>query len=183
MAAETATANRIALDLLEVRPTDQILEIGFGHGATIARLAERAGQGCVAGVDASAAMLHMAARRNRDDVARGLVELRQARAEDLPYASGRFDKALSVHTLYFWPEPLCALVEIRRVLRQAGRLVLGWRGDPAANKQFPESTYRFHSDDTVQALLAAAGFRRVRILRESVGRATLCFAIAEDSEK
>ena len=50
MAVETAPENDITLDLLELVPKDAVLEIGFGHGHTIARAAERANQGLVAGV-------------------------------------------------------------------------------------------------------------------------------------
>ena len=32
MARETATANRIALEHLDVRDGDAVLEVGFGHG-------------------------------------------------------------------------------------------------------------------------------------------------------
>jgi SAM-dependent methyltransferase len=179
MAVETASANHIAVDLLDVQETDHVLEIGFGHGTTIATLAEKARRGWVAGVDISAAMLHMAGRRNRDGIRRGRVELRQARAEELPYSGGRFHRALSVHTLYFWPEPRHALVEVRRVLKPGGRFVLCWRADPDAARQFPEPTYRFHGEETVQEMLTAAGFHRVGLSRDTVGRATLHFAVAE----
>jgi SAM-dependent methyltransferase len=84
-----------------------------------------------------------------------------------------------VHTLYFWPEPRQALVEVRRVLRPGGHFVLGWRADPDAARQFPEPTYRFHGEETVQEMLTAAGFHKVGLSRETVGRATLHFAVAE----
>jgi len=124
-------------------------------------------------------MLHMATRRNRDHIARGRVELQQARAEDLPYSSGRFHRALSMHTLYFWPEPRGILAEVRRVLGPGGRFVLGWRADPDAVRQFPEPTYRFHDDESVEEMLTTAGFCRLRVTRERVGRATLHFAVGE----
>lgn len=182
MAVETAPANRLAVDLLDVQTTDHVLEIGFGHGRTIARLAERVSQGLVAGVDISEAMLRMATRLNRDGIEHGRVDLRRAQAEKLPYPSGRFDRALSVHTLYFWPEPRKVLAEAHRVLRPGGRFVLGWRADPEAVRQFPEPTYRFHSEETVQEMLTTAGFLNVRLTRETVGRATLQFAVADTSE-
>jgi dienelactone hydrolase len=39
MAHETEADNRAALDLLEIRPDDHVLEIGFAHGRTIAAAA------------------------------------------------------------------------------------------------------------------------------------------------
>jgi len=86
MARETVTAIESALELLEAQPADHVLEVGFGHGATIARVAAAVSGGLVAGVDPSAEMCRMAARRNRRAVARGKVELRHP---SLPGLSGR----------------------------------------------------------------------------------------------
>lgn len=177
MAVETADANRTAVELLDLRPTDRVLEVGFGHGATVARLASAVREGQVAGVDVSEAMLRLASGRNRADIARGLVELRLASAEDLPYPDGCFDKALCVHTLYFWREPDRAMAEIRRVLTGPGRLVLAWRHDREALRSFPESIYRFHDQDGVRRLLSSAGFGVPRFVERAHGGALLHFAV------
>lgn len=182
MALETAEANRVALQLLQISPGDHVLEIGFGHGATVAAIAAAASRGFVAGVDVSAEMLCLASRRNRAGVARGLVELRQGTVADLPYADGCFDKVLSVHTLYFWQEPEHALVEIRRVLKAMGRLVLAWRHDPGAVRSFPESVYRFQDEDGIRRLLQNAGFPDPRIERRASHGAILHFAVALPEE-
>ena len=52
MAKETAGANTAAVRLLELQPTDHVLEVGFGHGCTIEQVARLVPQGFVAGVDA-----------------------------------------------------------------------------------------------------------------------------------
>lgn len=178
MARETASANEFALQHLDVHPTDHVLEIGFGHGVTIARLAAAVSGGSIAGVDPSPAMCRMASRRNRASIQRGIVEVRQGRAEALPYPDGRFDKALSVHTLYFWREPERALAEIRRVLRADGRLVLAWRYDPEAVRCFPAPVYRFHDEAGVLRLLGDAGFHRARVVVHTRGGVVLHLAAA-----
>src|SRR5260221_10670655 len=101
MARETVTANETALELLDLQTAQHVLEVGFGHGATIARVAAAVSRGLVAEVDPSAEMCRMATRRNRPAVASGRVELHQASVEALPFPDGSFDKVLSVHTLYF----------------------------------------------------------------------------------
>src|SRR2546430_8544415 len=55
--------NRWAVALLDVRPTDRVLEIGFGPGLAIAALASRTTQGRVYGIDHSEVMVHRASRR------------------------------------------------------------------------------------------------------------------------
>ncbi len=49
MAKETAEANTYLLSLVELRPTDHVLEIGFGHGRTTERAAGAVTQGFVTG--------------------------------------------------------------------------------------------------------------------------------------
>ncbi|MFI7439401.1 hypothetical protein [Nonomuraea indica] len=57
-----------AVSLLDVQPTDRVLEIGFGPGfgpgVAIAEFADRATRGHVFGIDHSQAMVRQAARRN-----------------------------------------------------------------------------------------------------------------------
>lgn len=95
MARETAQANTFAVELLDLQANDRVLEVGFGHGATIAQMASAVSDGLVAGVDPSAAMCRMASKRNRESIRRGRVEVREGRAETLPYPDCSFDKVLS----------------------------------------------------------------------------------------
>jgi ubiquinone/menaquinone biosynthesis C-methylase UbiE len=178
MAVETAEANRLALELLEPRRTDHVLEIGFGHGATIERLSGIVDEGVVAGVDVSPAMLRLATRRNCAAIARGRVQLRLGSAEQLPYPDDHFDRLLSVHTLYFWPQPQRAFAEIRRVLRPTGRFVLVWRDDPESRRTFPASVYRFQDEEAVTRILRAEALTLTELSRRERGAAILHLAVA-----
>jgi SAM-dependent methyltransferase len=178
MARETAAANDVALELLDLRAADHVLEVGFGHGRTIARAAAAVSGGLVAGIDLSAEMCRMARRRNRCDLARGRVELHRAGADSIPYPTARFDKALTVHTVYFWPELLGPLAEIARVLKPGGRLVLAHRTDEKASAAFPTHIYRFPVEGEVADALRRAGFRTGSVDRRDHGGSTLSFHIA-----
>ncbi len=179
MALETASDNERALDLLAPGPSDHVLEIGFGHGRTIARAAMRAKRGCVAGVEISETMLRMAGRYNRRLIDAGRVELKIADAAALPYIAGRFDKVLSVHTLYFWPDLRDTLREIRRVMKPGGGLVLGFRSaENPETRDFPESTYRFYRRGEIEEMLCEAGFTGVRILGVDDDLRGTLFAVA-----
>lgn len=74
MALETAADNTRAIELLELRPMDHILEVGFAHGRTIRAIANLARNGFVAGVEISQRMLGMAGRFNRALIEQGRVE-------------------------------------------------------------------------------------------------------------
>ena len=50
-------SNRLASEALKIAPNDTILELGFGSGRALKTLAALAPDGCVLGIDHSAAML------------------------------------------------------------------------------------------------------------------------------
>ncbi len=178
MARETGRFNAEILDRLEPGTGEDILEVGYGHGRTLATAAERAPDARFAGIDISEDARLAASRRCRALLASGRLDLRVGESSRLPWDAGVFDKVFSVNTLYFWSEPVRDLGEIRRVLRPDGRLVLGFheRSD-AVLATFPSPTYRFHSAAEVATLLARAGFEAVDVVEASAGPG-LCLAVA-----
>lgn len=158
MAKETADLNERVLQALELRPTDEVLEVGFGHGRTIERAANLVPRGSIAGIDLSETMVRMARRRCRDHIDAGRVSLVQGDSTRLPFGDARFDKVYSVHTIYFWSEPAAHLGEICRVLKPGGRLVLGLRSkEDVAATSFPTSVYTFYDAASVRRLLEQSG--------------------------
>src|SRR5919106_1309247 len=61
------------IDLLDIQPNDQVLEVGFGPGVGIQRLARLAAAGYIAGVDHSEAMVKQATARNVTAIEAGVV--------------------------------------------------------------------------------------------------------------
>jgi SAM-dependent methyltransferase len=164
MSVETASANDAALAALALQPGDRVLEAGFGHGRSVERAAASVTEGFVAGIDASDEMVRMAMRRCRRLIAAGRVRLAVADSASIPYPDGFFDKAYTVHTMYFWDDPERHLRELGRVLRDGGRLVLGFHANNAVvGAAFPASVYTFYSTDEVRRLVEQAGFDGVRV--------------------
>lgn len=93
----------------------------------------------------SATSERAATRRCRALIDAGQLDLKVGDAGAMPWDAATFDAILSVHTIYFWPEPAGSLAEARRVLRSGGRFVLGMRErSNAALASFPAHTYRFY---------------------------------------
>jgi len=183
MARDTRSANAHALNELPVEPGDAVLEIGCGHGQTLEKLARRATGGFVAGIDPSDVMLRLATRRLRREIERGDAEVHEAEAARLPFQDARFDAALAVHVLYFWPEPDVELREIRRVLRPGGTLVLGFRPDgPGAAASLPDSVYHMRSVPEVEKLLRETGFDVTRGAEFEAGAAPFVCLTARAAE-
>jgi ubiquinone/menaquinone biosynthesis C-methylase UbiE len=115
------------IDLLDIGPDDEMLEIGFGPGVGIHQLAERISTGHIRGIDPWSEMIELATRRNAEAIQRGLVELRLGSAEGLPFADNSFDRVLTVNSMQVWRNPGDGLQEVRRVLKPAARVALGLR--------------------------------------------------------
>jgi SAM-dependent methyltransferase len=146
--------NRWVVSLLDVRPADRVLEIGFGPGVAVAELA-RAGAGHVCGIDHSRVMLRQASRRNAAAIRAGRVTLINAPVDQLPVAlDGPFDAILAVNSLGFWPAPAERLADLRLRLAPGGRIAI------ASQPRCPGAgagTSRRAAEE-VENLLRSAGF-------------------------
>src|SRR3990170_3197451 len=110
--------NRLAFDLLKPKSGEALLEIGFGGGALLDRLAA-ARPGRLVGIDRSVEIV----TRGRSRL-KGRAETIEAEATSLPFADDSFDALVSVSVLHFWSDLGPPLREMARVLRRSGRLVL-----------------------------------------------------------
>lgn len=112
------------LDLLEMHPSDSVLEVGPGPGLGLQLAAARAYEGRVVGVDQSETMLEMARLRNRTLIEARHIELYLGSADKLPFDDATFDKAMAINTHHIWPDPVAGLKEIRRTLRRGGSIAV-----------------------------------------------------------
>ena len=159
--------NDWTLKLLAAQPQDRILEIGFGGGYAISALSKQVTAGLVAGLDYSATMVAMARQHNAAMVRQGRVDLRHGEASALPFDNGAFNKAYSIHSIYFWPQAQTALCELWRVLKPGGLLVLTVLPKERFRMQDPAEletdTFKAYSGIALQAMLLEAGFAQTRI--------------------
>ncbi len=183
-ARETAPENTQAIQILSLKPTEYVLEVGFGHGRTMAIAAEAASQGLVAGIDVSERMVRMAQRYNRVLISSGRLELTHGDAEHMPYADSYFDKAYSIHTVYFWPRPMDVFKDMRRVLKNDGLLLLGFRPDQEETRSdFPASVYKFYSKDELRGMVEKAGFEKAEFYECDSPRRHVLFLVARGAAR
>lgn len=118
-------AREKGLELLEVRPGESVLEIGYGTGHSLLQLAELVGpDGSVAGVDISQGMHDVAEQRVADAGLAERVDLHVTDVPPCPFADNRFDVVTLSFTLELFPLDVIpeVLADIQRVLRPGGRL-------------------------------------------------------------
>lgn len=102
----------------------RVLDVASGTAAVAIELARRSPERLVLGIDQSPEML--AAGRARVEQA-GLgarIELREGRAESLPFAAAEFDALTCTYLLRYVDDPGATLSELARVVRPGGTLAL-----------------------------------------------------------
>lgn len=167
------------LDAAQLQPTNRVLDVGCGSGATSRGVAARAAS--VVGVDISAPML----RRAREHAAAdGLtnVEFVQADAQEHAFHA-EFDVIVSRFGVMFFADPAAAFTNLAQALVPGGRLAFACWQDQFANEwvAVPGMTlipivgppdmpppnapgpFAFADRERVAGILDAAGFSNVEI--------------------
>jgi SAM-dependent methyltransferase len=121
---------RWAVQLLNIAPSDEILEIGAGPGVSVSLVCAQLTDGHITAIDRSATAIQRATNRNADHVASGKAIFRQLDLADVDQVSEvlggqRFDKVLVVNVNLFWVRPAAAELQlIKDLLRPGGAVHL-----------------------------------------------------------
>lgn len=178
MAFDTAAENKRAIELLNVESARNILDFGCGHGRWLAHMSELAPLAHIVGVDASDTMVREASQRNRVAIEQDMVTVRSIKGPELPFESNRFDKLLSVHTVYFLHPLEAYLAELYRVTAAGGEFVLGFRSD-GDTASFPCEVYRMRSTEEVTAIAKEAGYKVKDIKEDKARRRPMVWLVLE----
>jgi len=151
------------LEKMQLRPTDNVLDVGCGSGWLSRRLASLVPQGRVIGMDISDEMIRVARRDslNHENILYVLGE-----AAEVPWESTFFHHVISIESSYYWPNPAAGIQEIFRVLQPGGTawiLINYFRDNPHCHQWGPllgVPTQLLSAEDW-SALFHAAGFRKV----------------------
>ena len=160
--------NDVAFDSLALHSHDRVLEVGFGGGYLLGRMATAVTDGFLAGVDVSPAMISFCEKRYRSLVEAGKLELQYAQAESLPYPDGHFTKACSVNSIFYWKDAPQALSELYRVLEVGGMLVICFtRKRCMEDKEFARHGLALYEDGQVCQIIESAGFDEIDMTQAS----------------
>src|SRR6202165_2130916 len=105
------------LDLMQLAPDDNVLDVGCGAGWLERLLSERVPEGRVVGMDISDEMVRRA-RRNYVALENTMFVI--GGVDEIPWDANFFTHAISVESASYWPDPARGLREIHRVLREGG---------------------------------------------------------------
>ena len=107
--------------LMNIQPTDRILDLGCGTGWASRRLARMASAGEVVGLDVADEMLHRAEEASSDF---NNIRYVWGSAENIPALDSLFTKVLSVESFYYYADQNKALRELKRVMAPGGQLFI-----------------------------------------------------------
>ena len=97
-----------------------LADISCGTGTMLSRICETYGEDkALYGVDLSPRSIDAAARKVGER-----VHLKEGDIDDIPLSDGCADIVLNMHSFHHYPDPLNALKELRRILKDGGRLLL-----------------------------------------------------------
>ncbi len=156
-ALRSHVAMAVAAEAGRLGRAPRILDAGAGTGGMLARLE---GSGELYGVEIAVEGLHCCRERGLSGIIRGSVN-------DLPFATGVFDIALSLDVLYHQgvPDDVAAARELTRVLRPGGLLVMNLPAYDALRGAHDEAihTARRYSRPRLLRLLEDAGLQPERV--------------------
>src|SRR5215208_3902031 len=115
-----------AVDTLEVRPDDRLLEVGCGHGVAVSLVCERLTTGTITAFDRSPKMIEVARRRNREHVEASRAVLEAIALEDADLGDRCFDKVFAFNVAPFWQQPKAALGAVREHLAGDVAVYIFW---------------------------------------------------------
>ena len=157
------------LDLANVPADGEIIDIGCGGGANLARLMDRSLRAKVTGVDYSPVSVEKSRKVNADAIAKGRCKVLEASVSSLPFKENTFGMATAFETVYFWPDIEKSFAEVRRVLSPGGRSLIvneddGLSGNNEKWEKMIEGMHTYTPDE-LERHLAAAGFRDITVHR------------------
>ena len=166
---------RTAVQLADLRPDDDVVDIGCGPGTVVRLAARRCAR--VTGVDPSEASLRLG---------RWISTLRRVHnvtfvsgtAEAIPVPDATASVVWSLNAYHHWVDPAAGRREVRRILAPGGRLLVVERlAEPGARGHGAHGI----SEDAAGRLaqdLEAAGYAGVRTTKKAVGRRRLIVVMA-----
>ncbi|SIN75779.1 class I SAM-dependent methyltransferase [Chitinophaga niabensis] len=106
-----------AVDVLNIKPSDHLLEIGCGAGILAEQIGGRLTAGTITAIDSSAAMIKIASRKN---IANAHFITSDFASAALP--GNAYHKILAFNVNFFWKDPATELALIRKYLKRNGKL-------------------------------------------------------------
>ena len=169
------------LSRMDIGANDYVLDVGCGTGFATAGLLEYTEH--VYGLDQS---VHQLERAWEKFGKTGTVQFCRGDAERLPFADDRFDHYWSSGSIEYWPNPVDALEEARRVTRPGGTVLVVGPDAPNSKlfRALADAIMLFYDAEEADRMFEAAGFEDVEhiLMRANPGSPKAIVSVASVPE-
>ncbi|MFT4921349.1 MAG: ubiquinone/menaquinone biosynthesis C-methylase UbiE [Haloarculaceae archaeon] len=144
-----------AVEMLDIEAGDRVLDVGCGTGFATERLLEETDH--VHGLDQSAHQLEQAYGKFGK---RGPVRFCRGDAERLPFADDAFDVVWSSGSIEYWPNPVEALRELRRVAKPGQQVLVVGPDYPNRTvfQKLADAIMLFYDEEEADRMFTEAGY-------------------------
>ena len=119
--------NLEAIEAMNIKENDRLLEIGMGNGFFISDLFNKNTNIHYTGLDYSSEMIAKAKSFNIDQRYREKVSFVCADFENNRFSDNSFNQIFTINTVYFWEDVNMYLDDLQRIIKPDGNLLLGFR--------------------------------------------------------
>ena len=152
---------RQMIELMNVNPHDNVIDLGCGVGGATRVLAQKASRGLLLGIDLSDQMIAQARSEYRNPPNTLFIVADAAR---IPCASAFFNILLSVESIYYYTDLESAFAEACRILRPASKaffLINYYKENPYGHDwaRYIDIPVHLLGAENYRNLLTRAGFR------------------------
>ena len=157
---------------LDISKQDVILDIGCGGGVNVERFLKMT-ENKVFGLDYSPLAVKRSSQLNKNAVEEGRCEIIQGSVSNLDFEDNSFDIVTAFETVYFWPDFVNDLKEVRRVLKDDGLFFIA--NEAQLNENDERQKYiidlldmNIYTEQELREFLKEAGFSKITtFLKES----------------
>jgi ubiquinone/menaquinone biosynthesis C-methylase UbiE len=157
------------LQYLNIKDNDNILDIGCGGGANIARMSKKASNLKLFGMDYSELSVEKSIKYNKKAIDRKQCEIKQGSVSNIPYNESSFNIVTAFETVYFWPDIRNDAKEVLRVLKPGGTFFIcnlssGLDNKKSSNEYFIKMLdFKIYSQKDFNDILTGSGFVDIKI--------------------
>lgn len=157
-----------AIEALEIRDNDSILELGHGNCGHLIHILDKGNATRYQGLEVSELMQQEAIRSHSNTVDNNQASFDLYDGKSIPFPENAFEKIMTVNTVYFWEKPQELLKEIYRVLKPGGLFCIVFAEEHSMKKlPFTQYGFRLYSTDKLEQLISNTNFRKTRIQKKT----------------
>ncbi|MFC7072229.1 methyltransferase domain-containing protein [Halovenus rubra] len=144
-----------AIEMLDIGTEDEVLDVGCGTGFATEGLLQKSEH--IYGLDQSRHQLDKAFKKFGKH---GKVQFHLGDAERLPFADDRFDVVWSSGSIEYWPNPVTALRELRRVGKPGSQVLVVGPDYPNSTvfQKAADAIMLFYDKNEADRMFREAGF-------------------------